>query len=214
MRIGASTSLDGTSSLRENTTFAVLAGGFSRRMGQDKALLPLGGEPLIQRILGRGRLITDHQLVITNHPEAYSFLNVPLVRDMLEIQGPLVGLYTALCISQTPYLILTGCDMPWINPELLVYQLQLVHYEAWDVVIPKHEGTFEPLHAVYRRDTCLKAVETALEVGDRSLVGWLSRVRVREIGEDEVHHFDPTLRCFLNLNTPDEYHSMMTQINQ
>lgn len=199
---------------RKTVTFAVLAGGQSRRMGQDKALLFIEGEPVIARILDQGRKLTDRILVISNRPEDYQFLRVPIARDIVQIKGPLVGLYTALCISQSDYLILAGCDMPWINPDLLAHQLSVLDQGVWDIVIPKHEDGFEPLHAVYRRSKCLIAVEAALEAGDRSLIGWHNQVRVKAISDDEVKRFCPDLRCFLNINTPGEFQVMLAQMSQ
>lgn len=190
---------------REDTTFAILAGGCSSRMGKDKAILPFLGQPLIQRIVCRGQAITDHVFVVGSRPEAYPFLQVPLVCDILSIKGPLVGLYTALSVSKSAYLILVGCDMPFINLDMLSFQLGILEHEAFDVVIPKYANGLEPLHAVYRRESCLDAVKSALEEGERSLTGWLPRVRVREIPEDTLLSFDPDLRAFTNLNTPQEY---------
>lgn len=189
----------------KDATFAILAGGLSSRMGQDKALLPIQGEPLIQRVVNQGKAISDNFLVITNRPEAYQFLQVPLVRDILSIKGPLVGLYTALCVSKSAFLILVGCDMPFINLAMLSFQLGVLEHEDFDVVIPKHANGLEPLHAVYRRETCLYPLKFALDEGERSLLGWLNRVRVREIPENTLLSFDPDLRAFMNLNTPQDY---------
>lgn len=194
---------------RDDTTFAILAGGASSRMGQDKALLPMRGEPLIQRVLERGRALTRHLLVITNRPEAYQFLQVPLSPDMVKIKGPLTGLYTALSLAQTPYVVLAGCDMPFINMALIAFQLQLLDQNGYDLVIPNHEDILEPLHAVYRRGVCLEAVKTALEKGERSLITWHDRICVREVEEKYLRRFDPELLCFMNLNTPQEYQGML-----
>jgi molybdopterin-guanine dinucleotide biosynthesis protein A len=174
-------------------------------MGKDKAALPFMGEALIQRIVSRGQGLTDNVLVITNRPQEYEFLEVALARDLLPIKGPLVGLFTALSVSKTEYLILVGCDMPFINTNLLTYQLSILEHEPFDVVIPKHADGFEPLHSVYRRDICLKQVETALEQGERSLMGWLEKVRVCEISERCLRSFEPDLLAFTNLNTPADY---------
>ncbi|MCX8063463.1 MAG: NTP transferase domain-containing protein, partial [Anaerolineales bacterium] len=76
-------------------SLVVQAGGESRRMGKDKALLPFLGKPLIQRILERLIPVVDEALVTTNHPERYGFLNVPLVGDVFPGRGALGGLYTA-----------------------------------------------------------------------------------------------------------------------
>jgi molybdopterin-guanine dinucleotide biosynthesis protein A len=189
----------------KDVTFAILAGGLSSRMGQDKALLPIQGEPLIQRVVNRGKAISDNFLVITNRPEAYPFLQVPLVRDILSIKGPLVGLYTALHVSESAFLILVGCDMPFINLAMLSFQLSVLEHEDVDVVIPKHANGFEPLHAVYRRETCLDLVKSAIDEGERSLIGWFNRACVREIPENRLLSFDPDLRAFMNLNTPQDY---------
>ena len=189
----------------EKVTFAVLAGGSSIRMGQDKAVLPFLGKPLIQHIVGIGQAITENVLVVVNRPEAFQFLQVPLTRDILNIKSPLVGLYTALSVSKSTYLILVGCDMPFINLALLSFQLAVLEHEACDVVIPIHANGLEPLHAVYLREACLSPVKTALDEGDLSLIGWLNRVRVREISENILRSFDPDLRAFVNLNTLKEY---------
>lgn len=192
----------------EKATFVILAGGASSRMGLEKANLPLMGKPLIQRIMQRGREITRNVLVITNHPQAFGYLGVPLAGDILDPQGPLVGLHTALRTAQTPYVILVGCDMPMIHPALLTYQLDLLDCEDVDAVLPEHSHGLEPLHAVYRRENCVSPVEAALAQGERSLTGWLDRVRVRVVPEDVLRSFDPELQAFINLNTIQEYRAI------
>jgi len=189
----------------KDVTFAILAGGLSSRMGQDKALLSIQGEPLIQRVVNRGKAISDNFLVVTNRPEAYSFLQVPLVRDILSIKGPLVGLYTALSVSKSTFLILVGCDMPFINLAMLSFQLGVLEHDDVDVVVPKHANGLEPLHAIYRRETCLNLVKSALDEGERSLIGWFAQANVREIPENRLLSFDPDLRAFMNLNTLQDY---------
>lgn len=189
---------------REDTIFAILAGGSFSRMGQDKAVLPFEEEPLIQSIVFRGQAITDHVFVVVNRPEAYPFLQVPLVRDILSIKGPLVGLYTALHVSKSAFLILIGCDMPFINLAMLSFQLSVLEHEDVAFVIPKHVNGFEPLHAVYRRETCLDLVKFSIDEGERSLIGWFNRARVREIPENRLLSFAPDLRAFINLNTPQD----------
>jgi molybdopterin-guanine dinucleotide biosynthesis protein A len=196
-----------------NTTFAILAGGSSSRMGQDKALLSLNGKPLISSILERGRLITDEKIIIANQQENYRFLNIPIYRDCLSMKGPLVGLYTALKNMNRKYLILVGCDMPFVNTSLLSFELQELKHGGYDVVIPEHGDNLEPLHAVYHRETCLSVVLSALENGNRSLIGWQSTVSVRKVGESEIRRFDPDLLCFTNLNTPQEYQNLKQNIN-
>lgn len=190
---------------RDDTTYVILAGGSSSRMGRDKALLPMQGEPLISLVLDRGKTITDHILVITNRPDDYNFLKVPLAADVIDCKGPLVGLYTALYSLKSKFIILVGCDMPFINPSLLTFQLNILEQEDFDIVIPRHDDILEPLHAVYRRETCLDPVRVELDDGKRSLIGWHNRVRVQEISGSTLLFFDPDRRAFVNLNSPQDF---------
>ncbi len=72
--------------------------------------------------------------------------------------------------------------------------------------MPRNLDVLEPMHGVYWRDTCLAAIQTALEKNLHSLIGWLKLLQVIEITEDQIRPFDPGLRAFTNLNTAEEYH--------
>lgn len=187
-------------------TLAVQAGGSSQRMGQDKALLRFAGEPLIQRIIERGRALTGDILVTTNTPNAYRFLGVPLYGDLFPGLGALGGLHTALAAAQAPVVAVVGCDMPFINPDLLAYQAGLLAAQDVDVVIPCTAAGLEPLHCVYRRQPCLDAVRRVLEAGQpRRLIAWFPAVRVLELGPEAIAPFEPDLHAFINVNTPEEF---------
>lgn len=110
--------------LSGSITLAIQAGGFSKRMGQDKALLPFNGLPLIEYIVHRGKQLTDDILVTTIKIESFQFLNLPLYPDLLPIRGTLVGVHTALSAASRPVVAIVGCDMPFFSPQLLAYQAQ------------------------------------------------------------------------------------------
>jgi molybdopterin-guanine dinucleotide biosynthesis protein A len=185
-------------------TVAVQAGGESRRMGQDKALLPFLGQPLIQRVITRVSTVAGEIIVTTNRPEAYAFLHLPLFSDLRPGRGALGGLYTALASTKGTLLATLACDMPFANPDLLAFQARLLESEEVDVVIPLLADGYEPLHAVYRRETCLPAVEWALDNDQWKLISWFSRVRVRAITAEECQIYDPHGLAFANVNTPQE----------
>jgi molybdopterin-guanine dinucleotide biosynthesis protein A len=174
-------------------------------MGQDKALMPFLGRPLIarQRELLTG--LADELLVTTNHPTDYAFLGLPLHTDLLPGLGPLGGLYTALSAAQRPLVAVIACDMPFVLAALLRAQCDLLLSEDVDVVIPCSRDGMEPLHAVYRRDACLAAVRAALDAGERKMTAWLSLVRSRVMTADEVSRVDPEFRSFINVNSPEEF---------
>lgn len=192
---------------RKKASFAILAGGASSRMGKDKAFLPFLGVPLIECVIERGRAICDEVFIITNQPEPYRYLNLPLFPDALPIKGPLIGLYTALLVTQTPYLILAGCDMPFISLPILNDLLQKAEAGKADIVIPRRQHGLEPLHAVYRREPCLPVIERALAVGERSLIRWFGNLTVCEVPDDLLWSLDRDRRAFDNLNTPEEFES-------
>ncbi len=174
-------------------------------MGQDKALMPFLGSPLIQRQVRQIEPTGASILVITNRPEAYAFLGLPLVSDILPDIGPLGGLYTALSTASTPIVTVVACDMPFLSAELLTAQGELLLKENVDVVIPRTEAGLEPLHATYRRETCLPAVSAALEAGKRRMISWFPAVRVREMPLEELERYDPHQRVFININQPEDY---------
>lgn len=186
-------------------TIAIQAGGQSSRMGQDKALMPFLGRPLIAHSVDRLKDLADELLITTNHPENYSFLRVPLIADILPGMGALGGLYTALAVSREPLVAVIACDMPFVAPALLRAQRDLLLQEDADVVIPRSPDGLEPLHAIYRRAACLPAVDAALRAGERKMVAWYPAVRLRVMSPEEVSIYDPGFQSFVNVNTPAEF---------
>lgn len=186
-------------------TLAIQAGGESRRMGEDKALKPFLGRPLIVHLLERLERIAEEVLVTTNRPEAYRFLGVRLVSDFVQGRGALGGLYTALAAARQPLVAVVACDMPFASREFFLQARQWMLEGNWDVIVPRSEAGYEPLHALYRRETCLPAVKAVLDAGAWRVIAWFDQVRVREVAEEEMRSLDPSGRAFWNVNTPKEF---------
>ena len=72
-----------------------------------------------------------------------------------------------------------------------------------DVVVPRHGGKFEPLHALYSRD-CIPFAKASLDMGETRVLCFYPEVRVRTVEEEELMRFDPILQCFFNINTPED----------
>ena len=144
---------------------AVQAGGQSSRMGENKALKPFLGRPLIERVVRRVESAADEMLITTNEPGAFDFLGIRQESDVRPGFGPLGGLYTALAAARLPTVAVVACDMPFANAPLLVASAGILLKDDVDVVIARSPEGFEPLHAVYRRTTCLPAIESALDSG-------------------------------------------------
>jgi molybdopterin-guanine dinucleotide biosynthesis protein A len=80
----------------------------------------------------------------------------------------------------------------------------MVEEEA-DVVIAKSEEGYEPLHAVYRRATCLSAIEAAIDADQWKVIAWFPQVNVRVLTPAEVESLNPDGLAFWNVNTPEEF---------
>jgi len=196
-------------------TIVVQAGGESSRMGEDKALKTFLGRPLIQRVVERLSPIADEIIVTTNRPADYTFLNLRLTADLKPGRGALGGLYTAIALATHPIVAVIACDMPFASPTLIERMSSLLIEEEADVVIarlaPRAERAgksgegYEPLHAVYRRDTCLPAIESAIEADQWKVIAWFPQVKVRVLIPEEINAADPEGLAFWNVNTPEEF---------
>ena len=185
-------------------SLVIQAGGESRRMGKDKALLPFLGQPLILRPLSRLVGLADEVLVTSNHPESYRFLGLTPIPDRLPGCGALGGLFTALSAARYPYVAVAACDMPFASLEIFALELILLQETGADAVIPRSEAGVEPFHALYRKETCLPFVQSALEAGKRRVDAWFSEVHIRYLEPEEILPYDPEQLAFLNINTPEE----------
>ena len=186
-------------------TVSIQAGGQSSRMGEDKALKTFLGRPLIQRVVERLTPIADEILVTTNRPEVYGFLNLRLFSDLKPGRGALGGLYTAIASATHPIVAVIACDMPFASAMLFEAMSKLLVEEEADVVIAKSDEGYEPLHAIYRRDACLPAIESALEADQWKVIAWFPQVKVRVLTPEEIKSADPAGLAFWNVNTPEEF---------
>ena len=174
-------------------------------MGEDKALKRFLGRPLIQRVVERLAPVADELIVTTNRPEDYSFLDLRLIPDLKPGRGALGGLYTAIASASNPFVAVVACDMPFASAKLIEAATNLMVQEGADVVIAKSEEGYEPLHAVYRRETCLPAIEAAIAADQWKVIAWFPEVKVRVLTSDEIKASDPTGLAFWNVNTPEEF---------
>lgn len=183
--------------VKRQATAAILAGGASRRMGRDKALMPFRGVPLIQHVTEQLRPMFAEIIVGANSPSAFGFLKLPVIPDRVPGKGPLMGILSCLSAITSDLCFITGCDVPWIDPGFV--QTLLRRAPGHDIVVPRTpEGYFEPLFAVYRRSVAA-AAQNAIDAGERRIAVLFDRVRVCPV------EF-PANEWYQNLNTPEDYH--------
>jgi hydrogenase maturation protease len=182
----------------------VLAGGKSQRLGVDKTLLRLDGVWLLQYIVEQLRALSDDVLVVANDRQKLAPLGVPVVPDEQAGIGPLAGIYSGLTAMRHDVGLFVACDMPLLNLRLLRYMIRLS--TDVDVVIPREGDETEPLHALYGK-ACLVPIAAALERGERRVIHFFDRVRVRYVDPAEVAAFDPERLSLFNINTTEDLES-------
>jgi len=187
----------------DDLTIVIQAGGRSTRMGQDKGLVPFLGKTLVGYILDQLADLPLEKILITNHPDAYSFLGIPLFSDEIKDWGALGGLHAAIFHCPTECCLVLACDMPFISREYIQYGYGLLRDH--DVVVPRvgTEKFVEPFRGFYRK-SCLEPIESAIFTGRRRVISFFDEVRLRYVEEDEILQFDPALVSFTNVNTPQE----------
>jgi molybdenum cofactor guanylyltransferase len=180
----------------------LLAGGKSRRMGGvNKALLEVGGSRIIERVASAMCHVFPEVLLITNSPDDFQFLGLPMFNDIVPGHGSLGGLYTGLRACTGDYGFLAACDMPFLSVDVIRHMLSLV--EGFDVVVPRISGWLEPLHAVYSRG-CLPYIEELFQHEDLKILNFFDKAKVREVPEKDLRVLDPELHFTMNLNTPED----------
>jgi molybdopterin-guanine dinucleotide biosynthesis protein A len=183
-------------------TGVIQAGGKSVRMGgRPKALIELGGRPIIERVRDVLLPLVHDALIVTNTPDLYAFLGLPMVADVYPDHGSLGGIYTGLKAAAGDAAFTVACDMPFLHPE--VVRLVVARAAEGDVVVPRVGPQHETMHAVYAK-TCLPHIEERLIAGRLKITGFFERVRVVEILESEVAVFSDPAVTFMNVNTPEE----------
>jgi molybdopterin-guanine dinucleotide biosynthesis protein A len=183
----------------------ILAGGRSLRLGHDKVLEKLGDKSLIEQVVFRVDSLSKDIIIVTAHERTFAPLatnpKIKTVTDILPGQGSLGGIYTGLAASSTFYNIVVAADMPFLNRSLLQYMIKAA--DGYDFVLPRVNGLFEPLHAIYSRN-CIEPIKKILKQGEKVIVELFNYVRVRYIETEEVEKFDPKHMSLFNINTLED----------
>jgi molybdenum cofactor guanylyltransferase len=200
--------------MTEKVSVIILAGGRSRRMGQDKMWMMLDGQPLIERVVRRLLPLADEVLLSAAPAEQYQDLlrSLPIpaqvVTDRYTGSGPLAGMHSGLSAARNDLALVIAADMPFVNTELLRFMIGLA--QDYDGVAPriynpsKRAGELEPLHALYRR-SCLAPIERHLAANDRQVFCFFPEVHIRYVEPEEISAIDPDLLSFFNVNTPEDW---------
>jgi molybdopterin-guanine dinucleotide biosynthesis protein A len=189
----------------------VLAGGESSRFGSSKALAVLAGRPLVYHVTQRLAKVVDEILVIIGYGEskaAYEAVvpsSVRVMNDEEEAKTPLMGIVTGLGAASSNHALVSACDIPFINEK--VVELLFQRGSGADAAIPRwRNGDIEPLEAVYKAASTLKAARATLVPSGlplREMILKLAQVEYVSV-EDDIAPVDPGLRTFFNVNTKQD----------
>lgn len=185
-----------------DATGFITAGGRSSRMGQDKSWLQLSGRSMIEYVISALAPATQTIAIIANRPE-YQRLGLPVFADSHSDIGPLEAIRTALENSLTSRVVLVGCDLPFVTPDLFKLLLSIPGDQYATVPIGP-DGRLEPLCAIYRREA-QPVVSELIRQGDRKVSLLFDRVPTRLVAFEELRHLSGANVFFENINTPDDY---------
>jgi molybdopterin-guanine dinucleotide biosynthesis protein A len=189
----------------------LLAGGHSSRMGREKGLLEIAGQPLILRI---ARLIEPLvcEVTVVGSPEKYAALGLRAIADRKFenrvddelVRTPLAGIATALSATKSSWNLILACDLPYLTAEWLDWLVSRAATSAAQVVMPRTLGGLEPLAAAYRSE-CAAPIVAAIERGVRKVTDALTELHVQHLPESDWKKLDPQGRVLRNMNTLPDY---------
>jgi len=187
--------------MRSGCSLVILAGGLSRRMGQDKGTLRAGDGTLIEHLARRLGPVVD-ETIVAGGSFAASLDGVRVVADHQPGLGPLAGMLAGLAAANHRRVWVVGCDLPDVEPALVGLLLALAG--DFEAVVPRPDREPEGVCALYLRELAPR-IAALLEAGERSIKSLLDRSAVRFVASDELRSVDPELRSFRNINTPADY---------
>jgi molybdopterin-guanine dinucleotide biosynthesis protein A len=185
-----------------DVTGFVVAGGGSRRMGRDKALLPWGDATLLDHALARLRAVTDDVRILCGPEPRYRDRGAPLVTDASDTGAPLFGVLSGLLALERPIGLFLAADLPLVPAALL--RGLLAEAGGFDAVVPFSPSGPEPLCAVYAA-TCIDPIRRAVGRGDLRMNSFWNESRVRAVAAADLARFGDPARLFANVNSPGDY---------
>lgn len=180
-------------------TAVILAGGKNSRIKQEKSLLKIDGIHLIEKQIGILKDLFVNIMISTNKPVLRKkFSDYKIVEDKYKNCGPLAGVHSALLHCQTKAVFAFACDMPYLNKELLLRQVEIFRKTNSQIIVPRHSEGIEPLHAIYSVET-LPHLESCLKNGHFSVRSFYEYYKT---GYMDVT--DSEIKYFFNINTPSD----------
>jgi molybdopterin-guanine dinucleotide biosynthesis protein len=184
----------------DRVSLALLAGGLSTRLGEDKAFASFQDGTLLEWMRDRFARLFPHVFVVTRDPSRFQGLGLPVVNDALSEVGSAVGVYSAVLAAPTERVICLACDMPFVTSRFL--RTLAARSRGYDVFVPRHGEYLQPLCAVYSKAT-LEAYRQFITSGRRRIFDIYPDLNTGYLELDDGRYGDPEA-LFMNVNTPVE----------
>lgn len=187
-----------------SVTGIILAGGLGKRYnGIDKAQLFIEGRSILDRILDTIGGLFDETILVTNHPARYASCDLFTVSDLYDVRSSLTGLHAGLFHASHAYAFVTACDMPFTDRRIVRLLLDRID-PRWDAVMPHTGKGLEPLCAVYAA-RCVTQIGQHIERNQLKIQRIFNPGKILPVSEMQLRKIDPELRCFFNINRPEEF---------
>jgi molybdopterin-guanine dinucleotide biosynthesis protein A len=186
--------------LNSEITGVILADGKNKRFGTEKSFIIIENEPLISKNVNLFSEIFKNLILVTSKPALMKmYNNVKVVEDLYKNCGPLGGIHAALSNLETDFAFIVACDMPYLDKDVILKQVQLFFRAEYDVFVPSHPQGIEPLHAIYAISS-LQAISNQLKNNICSIRYFYNQVKTGyfQVSPDQT-------KCFFNINTMHDY---------
>ena len=185
----------------------ILAGGESRRFGEDKAFIAFSGTSLIEHIINQLKPYFPEIIISAKETEKFRHLNLPVCADKLPKAGPLGGIHAGLQTSKSPYLFVTACDMPYPSPGIIDYLKKYVQQcspgSRPDAVVLCRDGFIEPLHGMYSKNS-VQAMERFVKSGNSGIFSFLQTTEIKTVESSLINRLCPDRSLYLNINKKED----------
>ena len=197
-----------------DVTGVILAGGKSRRMGEDKRFLTVGTATLLDRCRSAMMGVFPEVLIVTAQDSApLEGAGCRVHQDLIPDCGSLGGLYTGLKLASGGRIFVIACDMPFLNEEMIQY---FVYREPEaDVVMGRLPSGLQPLHAVYGK-RALPYFERMAQARHLKIQDIASErsLKITIVSPSEWAHIDPASHSFKNVNTPEDLAAARDEVSR
>lgn len=196
-----------------DVTGIILAGGESRRMGTNKALLQFEGRTLTEVLIEKLKSVFKHVIISARNERDFISMNVPVISDKFSQMGPIAGIYSSLIESPTQKNFFIPCDMPLISVEMIGYFAE--YRSVKNIIIPRTQedihftcGIFtkecvEPMRVCLSKEGIVKSKSGKNKCSVKSII---ESIGAEIIDVTELPFYTP--EQFFNLNTPSDYLSL------